>query len=37
MPVINAAKEVFMRAAADGLKDLDFSAVAEACRPREAK
>jgi glyoxylate/succinic semialdehyde reductase len=29
MPVINAAKEVFMRAAAEGHKDEDFSAVAE--------
>jgi 3-hydroxyisobutyrate dehydrogenase-like beta-hydroxyacid dehydrogenase len=29
MPVINAAKEAFMAAAADGMADLDFSAVAE--------
>ena len=32
MPVINASKEVFMLAAAEGLKDLDFSAVAELYR-----
>jgi 3-hydroxyisobutyrate dehydrogenase-like beta-hydroxyacid dehydrogenase len=34
MPVINAAKETFMLAAAEGLKDLDFSAVAELYRRR---
>ena len=29
MPIVNAAKEVYMRAAADGLGDRDFSAVAD--------
>ena len=35
MPVINAAKEVYAQASAAGLKDLDFSAVAEFYRGRE--
>jgi 3-hydroxyisobutyrate dehydrogenase/glyoxylate/succinic semialdehyde reductase len=35
MPVINAAKEVYAQAAASGLKDLDFSAVAELYRRRD--
>ncbi len=34
MPVINAAKEVFANAVAEGLGDLDFSGVAEVYRKR---
>jgi glyoxylate/succinic semialdehyde reductase len=34
LPVINAAKEVFALASAAGLKDLDFSAVAEFYRKK---
>ena len=34
MPMINAAKEVFAQASAAGLKDLDFSAVAEFYRKK---
>lgn len=35
LPVINAAKEVFALASAAGLKDLDFSAVAEFYRKKD--